>query len=158
MQGVGYPNPNRSHFDSMAIWQTAQDDRGQGRARLAGAGDRPSGRARGGDAPALHIHESFPLPGALAGGRQVVPSMARLEQFRRRLGMPQGPESAAQIEALDRLARQDRGEPGSLLQFVERCSLITYASSARLERVQQDSLGRQGRSIPSSTAWPVGSA
>jgi uncharacterized protein (DUF1501 family) len=32
----------------------------------------------------------------------------------------------------------ERGEPGSLLQFVERCSLITYASSARLERVRDD--------------------
>ncbi len=26
MPGVGYPNPNRSHFDSMAIWQTAKTD------------------------------------------------------------------------------------------------------------------------------------
>jgi hypothetical protein len=34
--------------------------------------------ASGGDAPALHIHEAFPLPGALAGDRQVVPSIARL--------------------------------------------------------------------------------
>ena len=24
--GVGYPNPNRSHFESMAIWQTAKTD------------------------------------------------------------------------------------------------------------------------------------
>src|SRR5215467_2562331 len=24
VQSVGYPNPNRSHFDSMAIWQTAK--------------------------------------------------------------------------------------------------------------------------------------
>src|SRR6516162_4634968 len=24
--GVGYPNPNRSHFESMAIWQTARFD------------------------------------------------------------------------------------------------------------------------------------
>src|SRR5437667_1212058 len=24
VQGVGYPNPNRSHFESMAIWQTAR--------------------------------------------------------------------------------------------------------------------------------------
>ena len=51
---------------------------------------------------------------------------------------PRAAEAAAQVEALDRLARQDRGEPGSLLQFVERCSLITYASSARLEQLQQD--------------------
>src|SRR5579863_4008838 len=33
VQGVGYPNPNRSHFESMRIWQTARlageaDDRG----------------------------------------------------------------------------------------------------------------------------------
>jgi uncharacterized protein (DUF1501 family) len=26
VQGVGYPNPNRSHFESMAIWQTARFD------------------------------------------------------------------------------------------------------------------------------------
>jgi uncharacterized protein (DUF1501 family) len=26
VQGVGYPNPNRSHFQSMAIWQTARLD------------------------------------------------------------------------------------------------------------------------------------
>jgi uncharacterized protein (DUF1501 family) len=141
VQSVGYPNPNRSHFDSMAIWHTARttvDKAAPG--WLARAIDRRagSGSGAGSDAPGLHIHESFPLPRALAGGRQVVPSMARLEQFRRRLGLPQGPEAAAQVEALDRLASQERGEPGSLLQFVERCSLITYASSARLERVQQE--------------------
>jgi uncharacterized protein (DUF1501 family) len=137
VQGVGYPNPNRSHFDSMAIWNTAMTDVDKAAPGwLARALDRRNGPD--GDAAGLHIHEAFPLPGALSGGRQVVPSMARLEQFRRRLGMPQGAEAVAQREALDRLALQDRGEPGSPLQFVERCSLITYASSARLERLQQD--------------------
>ncbi len=137
VQSVGYPNPNRSHFESMAIWQTARlkaDKAAPG--WLARAIDHRA--APQGDAPGLHIHDAFPLPQALAGGRQVIPSMARLEQFRRRLGVPEGAGPAAQVEALDRLARQDRGEPGSLLQFVERCALITYASSARLERVQQD--------------------
>jgi len=137
VQSVGYPNPNRSHFESMAIWHTARttvDKSAPG--WLARALDRRTGPD--GDSAGLHIHDAFPLPGALAGGRQVVPSMAKLEQFRRRLGMPQGDQASAQIEALDRLARQDRGEPGSLLQFVERCSLITYASSARLERLQHD--------------------
>ena len=89
MQGVGYPNPNRSHFDSMAIWHTARtsvDKAAPG--WLARAIDRRPGLQ--GDAPALHIHDAFPLPGALAGGQNIVPSMARLEQFRRRLGMPQG--------------------------------------------------------------------
>jgi uncharacterized protein (DUF1501 family) len=134
VQSVGYPNPNRSHFESMATWQSARlnpDKAAPG--WLAQAIDkRPSPE---GDAPGLHIHESFPLPGSLAGGRQVIPSLARLEQFRRRLGVPETADPAAQVDALDRLARQDRGAPGSLLQFVERSSLITYASSERLERV-----------------------
>jgi uncharacterized protein (DUF1501 family) len=137
VQSVGYPNPNRSHFDSMSIWHTAKttvDKAAPG--WLARALDRRVGPE--GDAAALHIHEAFPLPGALAGGQQVVPSLARLEQFRRRLGMPAGADATAQIETLDRLSQQNHGEPGSLLQFVERCSLITYASSARLERLHQD--------------------
>jgi uncharacterized protein (DUF1501 family) len=29
VQGVGYPNPNRSHFESMAIWQHAKVDESQ---------------------------------------------------------------------------------------------------------------------------------
>ena len=136
VQSVGYPNPNRSHFDSMAIWHTARTSVDKAvPGWLARVLDRRTGPE--GDAAGLHIHEAFPLPGALSGGRQVVPSFARLEQFRRRLGMPEGAEAAAQIEALDRLACQDHGEPGSLLQFVERCSTITYASSARLEKLQQ---------------------
>ncbi len=136
VQSVGYPDPNRSHFESMAIWHTART--GEDRAApgwLARALDRRTGPD--GDAAGLHIDDAFPLPGALSGGRQVVPSIAQLEQFRRRLGMPPGAAATAQMEALDRLSVQDHGEPGSLLQFVERCSLITYASSARLERLQQ---------------------
>jgi uncharacterized protein (DUF1501 family) len=137
VQSVGYPNPNRSHFESMATWQSARlkpDKAAPG--WLAQAIDhRPRSQ---GDAPGMHIHESFPLPLSLAGGQQVIPSLARLEQFRRRLGVPETADPAGQVEALDRLARQDRGAPGSLLQFVERSAVITYASSARLERVHQD--------------------
>jgi uncharacterized protein (DUF1501 family) len=120
----------------MAIWQTARLDPDKAAPGwLARAIDGRPGPE--GDAAGLHIHEALPLPRSLAGGRQVIPSLARLEQFRRRLGVPEGADPAAQVEALDRLARQDHGEAGSLLQFVERCSVITYASSARLERLGQ---------------------
>jgi uncharacterized protein (DUF1501 family) len=137
VQGVGYPNPNRSHFESIATWQTARLDPDKAApgwlARAIDHRPRPEG-----DAPGLHIHEAMPLPRSLEGGRQVIPSLARLEQFRRRLGVPELADPAGQVRALDRLAGQDRGAPGSLLQFVERCSVITYASSARLERLHQD--------------------
>jgi uncharacterized protein (DUF1501 family) len=136
VQSVGYPNPNRSHFESMAIWQTARLDQDKAAPGwLARAIDeRPAPQ---GDAPALHIHDAMPLPRSLSGGRHVIPSLDRLEQFRRRLGVPAEAGPAAQAAALDQLARQDSGAPDSLLQFVERCSVITYASSARLERLQQ---------------------
>jgi uncharacterized protein (DUF1501 family) len=137
IQSVGYPNPNRSHFESMAIWQTASlnpDKAAPG--WLARAIDnRPFPQ---GDASALHVHDAMPLPQSLMGGREVIPSLDRLEQFRRRLGVPAESAPQAQIAALDELARQERGEAGSLLQFVERCSLITYASSARLARIEQN--------------------
>jgi uncharacterized protein (DUF1501 family) len=121
----------------MAIWNTGRLDPDKATPGwLARAIDRRPGPE--GDMPGLHIHDASPLPRALEGGRQVLPSLARLEQFRRRLGVPEGADPASQAEAIDRLGRQDHGDPGSLLQFVERCSLITHASSARLERLQQD--------------------
>jgi uncharacterized protein (DUF1501 family) len=139
VQSVGYPNPNRSHFESMAIWQTANlDPDGASPGWLARAIDRRLGPVPDGDAPGLHIHDAFLLPRALSGGRQVIPSLAPPDQFHRRLGVPEDADRAGQVEALDRLVRQNQGAPGSLLQFVERCTLITYASSARLERLQQD--------------------
>ncbi len=136
VQSVGYPNPNRSHFESMAIWQTASlkpDKVAPG--WLARAIDGRPGPH--GDAPALHVHDAMPLPLALSGGRQVIPSLDRLEQFRRRQGVPGDAEPTAHVAALDELARQELGAPGSLLQFVERCSVITYASSARLALLGQ---------------------
>ena len=60
MPGVGYPNPNRSHFESMAIWQTARLDPEEhggpgwiGRSFDAQRSDR-RGRDAAGAAVALH--------------------------------------------------------------------------------------------------------
>jgi uncharacterized protein (DUF1501 family) len=132
VQGVGYPNPNRSHFESMAVWNTA---------RLDARADTPGWLARcldatpaapGGDVPALHVSGEL-LPQALAGSQRHVPSLVSLEQFRRRLGVPEAAGARAQRAALDQVAAQEHGRPGSLLQFVERSTVLTYTSSARLE-------------------------
>jgi len=134
VQSVGYPNPNRSHFESMAIWQSAQ---------LKPGVDTPGWLARcldrrpaapGGDTPALHLGRES-LPQALFGGRQHVPSLDSLEHFRRRLGLPEASGAAGQRRALDRISGRQHGQAGSLLEFVERSTLLTYASSARLEGI-----------------------
>jgi uncharacterized protein (DUF1501 family) len=134
VQGVGYPNPNRSHFESSAIWQTAQ---------LAPGRDAPGWLARvvdgwaAGDAeepdpPAMSVAEELP-PRALAGSRRYVPALTSAEPLRRRLGASHGPDALAERAALDQIGRQQRGAPGSLLQFVERVSSAVCLSTARLE-------------------------
>jgi uncharacterized protein (DUF1501 family) len=134
VQSVGYPNPNRSHFESMAIWNTARPDATR---------DTPGWLAReldvkpsvpGADVSALHVSGEL-LPQALVGSQQHVPSLTSLQQFRRRLGIPENVGAREQRAALDSLASEERGKPGSLLQFVERSSVLTYTSSARLESV-----------------------
>jgi uncharacterized protein (DUF1501 family) len=139
VQSVGYPNPNRSHFTSMAIWQSA---------RLNPVTDTPGWLARyldnrppatGGDAPALHLYDAS-LPQALTGSTGYVPSFESLEFFRRRLGLPGMAGREEQKTALDQITRQRHGSSGSLLQFVERTALDTYASSARLEGILNQSV------------------
>jgi uncharacterized protein (DUF1501 family) len=142
LQSVGYPNPSRSHFDSMAIWHTAM---------LGARSDAPGWVARvldaspnapGGDAPAIHLSiESQPQPQALIGGRRHVPSLASLEQFHRRLGLCESAGAASQRAALDRLAGREHGRPGSLLNFVERSAWLSYQSSARFDHIVAASSG-----------------
>ncbi len=141
VQSVGYPNPNRSHFESMAAWHTAElQPTANTTGWLARTLDAKA-RAPGGDAPALHISSEL-LPQALFGSQRHVPSLSSLEQFRRRLGMPNGPEATEQRAALDALGNNRRGDAGSLVRFVEESTHLTYTSSARLESM----LGKRGSS------------
>src|SRR5262245_58209821 len=134
VQSVGYPNPNRSHFESMAIWHTARLDPGQEEPGwLARALDSSPARP-GGDAPALHIAAEA-LPQALRGGQQYVPSLQTAEQFRRRLALNESAGAADQRAALDRIAGETLKTDNPLLDFVARSTVVSYASSARLESV-----------------------
>jgi uncharacterized protein (DUF1501 family) len=143
VQSVGYPNPNRSHFESMAIWHSARPNpTAETSGWLARCLDERFAGPRL-DTPALHVSEAA-LPQALAGSQRHVSSLVSLEQFRRRLGVPGDAGCSEQRDALDQVAGQERGEAGSLLQFIERSTLITYASSARLEEMLRNPAGAAG--------------
>jgi uncharacterized protein (DUF1501 family) len=80
VQGVGYPNPNRSHFESMDLWHTAHRS-------VAARQSGWLGRAieqNFGDAtmPALHWGND-PQPLALASPDFPVPSIRSLDAFQR---------------------------------------------------------------------------
>jgi uncharacterized protein (DUF1501 family) len=116
--GVGYPNPSRSHFRSMAIWQTARFDpeehNGLGwLGRALDGGPAPAGGAPG----ALLIGDSQP-PVALRGRRSVAAALDRPEEF----------VLAPEMAALPGLA--PAGD--DLAAFVRRSTLDAYTTAGRI--------------------------
>ena len=81
VQGVGYPNPNRSHFKSMDIWHkatTAATEKfgwlGRCAPEIGGAGDA-----------VLHIGDGEP-PLAVFGATGYAPSMRSIQDFQLKTG------------------------------------------------------------------------
>ena len=72
--GVGYPNPNRSHFESMAIWHTARFDREERK------GYGWLGRALDPSASSSYAIGGA-VPGALRGRRSAAVVMSRAEDI-----------------------------------------------------------------------------
>lgn len=160
VQGVGYPNPDRSHFESMDIWQSATPpgpplERG-GR---VSSGSGWLGRSLGnlqvqeGGIPGMHVGtEKLPL--ALQGSGLAAPSLHPTRPFELHLsegsrrnsddGGPPPPNTAPDPRRDARLKLiQDLTQPGSasrpdLLQFVQRSSLQTYTTLERLRQLMNE--------------------
>ena len=74
VQGVGYPNPNRSHFESMAIWHT-----GDPKARETEGWIGKIAEKYGDPFCATNIGGTTPL--ALRGADIILPSIASIDRF-----------------------------------------------------------------------------
>ncbi len=120
VQGVGYPNPNRSHFESMAIWQSARPDGGRG--EPAGWLGRALDLAPGGNGPAAVFVGEQNLPRALFTRRAVTTSFADASD----LSLVVPPPPAA-------LAAGFPERPRELEAFVHRTVANAYATAAELE-------------------------
>jgi uncharacterized protein (DUF1501 family) len=81
VQGVGYPNPSRSHFESMAVWQTARRDPKEhaGTGWLGRGLDEVKGAPGGG--PAMVYVGGGQMPVALRSRRSVASALTRPEDF-----------------------------------------------------------------------------
>jgi uncharacterized protein (DUF1501 family) len=157
VQGVGYPNPDRSHFESMDVWQTADPARRTGSGWLGRSlGAIP---VRPGQVSGIHVGvEALPL--ALRGSATGVPTIhfskpldlelaprsvpAQGSLFAGQRFAPPG-ETAGGFSAEDarfaprRRLIEDLAElasaPDPMLQFVRRTSLQTYAAIEHLKGV-----------------------
>lgn len=134
VQGVGYPNPNRSHFESMDIWHStprgAKFGEGQGGGRTTGWLGRYldlAAAAEGRDAPAIHLGpERQPL--ALDAHQVRVPSVRDLDGFRLETG-----NDATLRTTIESAAAAERPESNDLLQFMQRSTVGAFASSRRVQ-------------------------
>jgi uncharacterized protein (DUF1501 family) len=119
VQGVGYPNPNRSHVVSMAIWQTARLGAG------VHAGEGWLGRAfdaagPSGGAPGSVFVGGGAMPGALRGRRSVATALTRPEDFLLR------PEVKPALRATAKEGKED------LAAFVGRVATDAHATADRM--------------------------
>src|SRR5439155_23715514 len=90
VQGVGYPNPNQSHFRSMDIWHAASTAETLTEGWLGNALKKQG-------VPAFHLasgNEASPL--ALAGAPVRVPSITSLDDFKLKTSAVSGADANAQ--------------------------------------------------------------
>lgn len=133
VQGVGYPQPNRSHFESMDIWHTCY---GKTRTRQDGWLGRYLERHQSAtELAGMHLgHE--PLPMALTSRQAQVLSVSSMQEFRLRA-------KRSQVEQVERLAAATRAQDDTLLEFLQSSTQAALHASSRLERLVQEGMGQQ---------------
>ena len=135
VQGVGYPHPDRSHFRSMDIWQSAQPQNPTPR-------DGWLGRALENLLDQNHASEGLTLgtdklPLAFVSGRVTVPTLRRLEDFQLIDG--KGPPSQAGLkrETLNRVVASSSAAR-SELDFLRRATATALTSADRMKSLSRN--------------------
>lgn len=129
IHGIGYPNPNRSHFESMDIWHSCQrkdarsNDGWLGRLFSTNADQRSDSRG-------MHLG-SEPMPLALVGRGVQTPSIATVDQFRWK-GKTDGMQETLLAEMKEANDKQE--QDGGLLDFVSASTSAAMQASDRLEK------------------------
>jgi uncharacterized protein (DUF1501 family) len=136
VQGVGYPNPDRSHFESMDIWQSA-DPRRKIRTGWLGRSIADLQDKRGG-VPVMHVGRGR-LPLALEGAPGGAISVNSQQPYRLDLGGGSSEQQQERRRLLGDLAQPGPDRDNSLLHFVQRRQVQTLTTSDRLEEVLRDS-------------------
>jgi uncharacterized protein (DUF1501 family) len=170
IQAVGYPNPNRSHFEAMDIWQSA-DPTLHSRAGWLGQaiGVMP---AREGKVPALNLYGDK-LPLALEGAPGGVPTIDPARGYGLDLGEPMAQaksaggyfsrspkKSAPSVKAgttapreklIRELTELSSARSGNMADFVRRTALESYSTADRLKQILAET-GDESRFGPETLA------
>ncbi len=141
LQGVGYPNPNRSHFRSTEIWQTALRCR-QNRAPTAGSGRYFDSCCKGAD-PTVGV----------AIGNQMPQSFAAAHSDRGLLLAPRAiPLGQWRQERRDSARRSTRNERSPSPPTMRASTRTTAARSDMLSRRRRHPVAKPRATSSSSSA------
>ncbi len=125
INGVGYPNPNRSHFRSMEIWHTASTE---DIAPTSGWLGKVTGHLQEqSDLPVIRVGDRD-LPLALVGAPVQVPAIAQANDLQLK-GMAQRPRSLLEQAATDPTNR--KGRPLSIATATK----TAFEHARRLEKI-----------------------
>lgn len=137
VQGVGYPNPDRSHFESMDIWQLADPKRAGGSGWLART--IPGMSVKDAGVPGLYLGDER-MPVALQGADGGVISLKDRESFRLQLNGHQ----KARKSLIEDLNAETSGPIADLAAFVRKRQLQTYTSLHKIEEALREAGGPGG--------------
>lgn len=127
VQGAGYPNPNRSHFRSMEIWQTAQPDK----LGTEGWVGRYLDAVRSGrTSPLTGINIGNEMSEAFQSAHAAVPSIQGLANFG--VPFPQGGDGEARTRALKQIQMADTSTPYG--QLFKQVAAETYDSADKIKQ------------------------
>jgi uncharacterized protein (DUF1501 family) len=150
LQGVGYPNPNRSHFRSTEIWQTASDSN---RSETYGWLGRYFDNACAGSDPTVGVSVGRQMPQAFAARRPTGVSLDNPQSFRfiapgrAKPGEVNPAETSfRKLNDLDDMAEAASGatiasihgpttHAGSTVDFLERTALDAQVSSEKIRAI-----------------------
>jgi len=126
VQGVGYPNPDRSHFRSMRIWQTASfdDTAHNSYGWLGRAFDGNAAPENAGEVSVVYVGEDQ-VPVALWGRRSAAIALSRIDDL----------TLTKKVANTASNAEVQRADPDqSLQQFVTKQVVSAYAAADAIEQ------------------------
>lgn len=125
VQGVGYPNPNRSHFRSMEIWQTAEPEK---MASEGWVGRYLDAIRTGRTSPLTGINIGSEASEAFTSAHAAVPSIQGLANFG--VVFPRNPDGDARTAALKQVQMGDANTPYG--HFFQQTAQQTYQSADQI--------------------------
>src|SRR5579862_2829673 len=117
INSVGYPNPNRSHFASMDIWQSASPDKSLHNGWLGRHLDQQL--THGALNPVLALGLSTEKPLALSAKNASIPCFASLSDVKNLIGDPASEQMLRDIQGMDAPV----GSPTRVVQQASRAAI-----------------------------------